>query len=333
MWAAIDSVVGNAILRTYMHLALYSPFHTHQPSEDDVYQCLHLGQESWGIGDRDGCLHGWVTLIPWLGQAGGARSWRRSVSVGSSVKRQRHGSQLCRSFEKIISPEVCEIDGTSQMWRARDSGAMVNHTHHICFAAARSWRFKWALRWERALGPRDSRKGWAPVGATGRSGGGWAAAGITVTAGVDTVRRLVAGTWWVLGPGRRLPETATGGTGRPGSLGRIGVVRVVLMSACDGDVRRAGDGLGETIRGTMLGAFDDLENNGEQKHHNVARQGQAEIDEVYRRLWGTNNSATTPIQDQPTGRTTGYDAAPPTYQSVNAGSNVPGFDSKNSSGT
>ncbi|KAJ7711829.1 hypothetical protein B0H16DRAFT_1479978 [Mycena metata] len=31
--------------------------------------------------------------------------------------------------QKIVSPEVCEIDGTSQMWRARDSGTMVNHTH------------------------------------------------------------------------------------------------------------------------------------------------------------------------------------------------------------
>ncbi|KAJ7762126.1 hypothetical protein B0H16DRAFT_1529753 [Mycena metata] len=89
-------------------------------------------------------------------------------------------------------------------------------------------------------------------------------------------------------------------------------------------------GFGETVRGTMLGAIDDLENNGEQKHHDVARQGRAEIDEAYRRLWGTSDSAT-PIQDQPTGRTTGYDAAPPTYQSVNA----PGFrpDSKNSGST
>ncbi|KAJ7035829.1 hypothetical protein C8F04DRAFT_1394487 [Mycena alexandri] len=91
-------------------------------------------------------------------------------------------------------------------------------------------------------------------------------------------------------------------------------------------------GFGETFRGTVLGAIDDLENNGEQKHHNVARQGRAEIDEAYRQLWGTSNSATTPIQGQPAARTTGYDAAPPTYQSTNAANAAPSFrpDSKNS---
>ncbi|KAJ7127487.1 hypothetical protein C8R46DRAFT_1363777 [Mycena filopes] len=94
-------------------------------------------------------------------------------------------------------------------------------------------------------------------------------------------------------------------------------------------------GLGETFRGTVLGAIDDLENRGEQKHHDVARQGQAEIDEAYRVLWGTSGSNTDPTPNQTSAQTTGYDTAPPTYQSTNAGNGAGEFrpDLKSAGGT
>ncbi|KAJ7159700.1 hypothetical protein C8R46DRAFT_1194950 [Mycena filopes] len=94
-------------------------------------------------------------------------------------------------------------------------------------------------------------------------------------------------------------------------------------------------GFGETFRGTVLGAIDDLENRGEQKHHDVARQGRAEMDEAYRVLWGTSGSNTEATPDQTSAQTTGYDAAPPTYQSTNTGNGAGGFrpDSKNVDGT
>ncbi|KAJ7162838.1 hypothetical protein C8R46DRAFT_1352701 [Mycena filopes] len=53
-------------------------------------------------------------------------------------------------------------------------------------------------------------------------------------------------------------------------------------------------GLGETFRGTVLRAIDDLENRGEQKHHDVARQGRAEIDDVTRRI-GCSGARAAPI--------------------------------------
>ncbi|KAJ6542954.1 hypothetical protein B0H19DRAFT_1172493 [Mycena capillaripes] len=49
-------------------------------------------------------------------------------------------------------------------------------------------------------------------------------------------------------------------------------------------------GVGENVRGTLLGAIDSWENNGEQKHHDVARQGRAEIDQAFQQLWGTGGS-------------------------------------------
>ncbi|KAJ7015972.1 hypothetical protein C8F04DRAFT_1246261 [Mycena alexandri] len=48
-WAAMDSVVTDAVLRTYLRLALYSPFHTHIPSKDDVCRVVEFGQTSWAI--------------------------------------------------------------------------------------------------------------------------------------------------------------------------------------------------------------------------------------------------------------------------------------------
>ncbi|KAF8181943.1 hypothetical protein K438DRAFT_2021028 [Mycena galopus ATCC 62051] len=77
-------------------------------------------------------------------------------------------------------------------------------------------------------------------------------------------------------------------------------------------------GVGENVRGTVLGAIDDWENKGQQKHHDVARQGRAEIDGAFQQLWGTSGSAT-PSQVPTTASATGYDAAPPTYQATNAG--------------
>ncbi|KAJ7115135.1 hypothetical protein C8R43DRAFT_1242460 [Mycena crocata] len=91
-------------------------------------------------------------------------------------------------------------------------------------------------------------------------------------------------------------------------------------------------GVGETFRGTVLGAIDDLENNGERKHHEIARRGQAEMDEAYRQLWGTTAGSSSSAQVEPTAYTTGYDAAPPTYNST--GTETGGFrpDTKNSNG-
>ncbi|KAJ6468196.1 hypothetical protein DFH09DRAFT_1294732 [Mycena vulgaris] len=73
-------------------------------------------------------------------------------------------------------------------------------------------------------------------------------------------------------------------------------------------------GIGEQARGTMLGAIDDWENKGVQKHHEVARQGQAEVDEAYRQLWGTAGPSQTRIE--PSAQTTGYDAAAPSYDAT-----------------
>ncbi|KAJ6505327.1 hypothetical protein C8R45DRAFT_1091059 [Mycena sanguinolenta] len=94
-------------------------------------------------------------------------------------------------------------------------------------------------------------------------------------------------------------------------------------------------GVGENVRGTVLGAIDDWENKGQQKHHEIARQGRAEIDGAFRQLWGTSGSVS-PAQDTPDASATGYDATPPTYQSTNSGyGTAAGFrpDSKTSSGS
>jgi hypothetical protein len=58
-------------------------------------------------------------------------------------------------------------------------------------------------------------------------------------------------------------------------------------------------GVGENVRGTVLGAIDDWEERGEQKHHNVARQGRAEIDQAFQQLWGTSGSGTATAQAPP----------------------------------
>ncbi|KAJ7878016.1 hypothetical protein B0H13DRAFT_1971636 [Mycena leptocephala] len=94
-------------------------------------------------------------------------------------------------------------------------------------------------------------------------------------------------------------------------------------------------GIGENVRGTLLGAIDDLENNGEQKHHEVARQGRAEMDEAFQKLWGTGGSQRAHDQITPSANATGYDAAPPTYQATSAGNTAGGLgsDSKTSNGT
>ncbi|KAF7367898.1 hypothetical protein MSAN_00854600 [Mycena sanguinolenta] len=94
-------------------------------------------------------------------------------------------------------------------------------------------------------------------------------------------------------------------------------------------------GVGENVRGTVLGAVDDWENKGQQKHHEIARQGRAEIDGAFRKLWGTSGSAP-PAQDSRDAPATGYDAAPPTYQSTHSGyGTAAGLrpDSKTSSGS
>ncbi|KAJ7698264.1 hypothetical protein B0H17DRAFT_1196854 [Mycena rosella] len=117
-------------------------------------------------------------------------------------------------------------------------------------------------------------------------------------------------------------------TGGSSGSGLLGTVRNVALLV---------HGMGEQVRGTLLGTIDDWENKGEQKHHNVARQGQAEIEEAYRQLWGTAGPSQTRVE--PSAQTTGYDAAPPpTYHATvttGTGSDATAFrpDSKNSSGT
>ncbi|KAJ7052114.1 hypothetical protein C8F01DRAFT_1173010 [Mycena amicta] len=70
-------------------------------------------------------------------------------------------------------------------------------------------------------------------------------------------------------------------------------------------------GVGETIRGTILGAIDDVENRGEQRHHEIARAGQTEVATAARSLglWSGSDEA----EGAPS--TTGYDAQPPSYTS------------------
>ncbi|KAJ7053555.1 hypothetical protein C8F01DRAFT_1375123 [Mycena amicta] len=70
-------------------------------------------------------------------------------------------------------------------------------------------------------------------------------------------------------------------------------------------------GVGETIRGTILGAIDDVENRGEQRHHDIARAGQTEAATAARSLglWSGSDEAEGPAP------TSGYDAQPPSYTS------------------
>lgn len=76
-------------------------------------------------------------------------------------------------------------------------------------------------------------------------------------------------------------------------------------------------GLGEQARGTILGGIDDWEARGEQKHHEVARKGKQEMAEAYQALWGTGYAPTeSQHEPAPTTRTSGYNAAPPTYSST-----------------
>ncbi|KAJ6570334.1 hypothetical protein B0H10DRAFT_2237951 [Mycena sp. CBHHK59/15] len=88
-------------------------------------------------------------------------------------------------------------------------------------------------------------------------------------------------------------------------------------------------GAGDSVRGTILGAIDEMENRGETKHHEIARRGKAELDEAYARLWGTGPS--TQVQSAPASSEpplTGYNTGPPAYHSTGgAGSGAGGLPS------
>ncbi|KAJ6608831.1 hypothetical protein B0H10DRAFT_1955056 [Mycena sp. CBHHK59/15] len=90
-----------------------------------------------------------------------------------------------------------------------------------------------------------------------------------------------------------------------------------------------GKGAGDSVRGTILGAIDEMENRGETKHHEIARRGKAELDEAYARLWGTGPS--TQVQSAPASSEpplTGYNTGPPAYHSTGgAGSGAGGLPS------
>ncbi|KAJ7015764.1 hypothetical protein C8F04DRAFT_1246906 [Mycena alexandri] len=90
-------------------------------------------------------------------------------------------------------------------------------------AASGSWRFKWALRmegrWVHGVRGQRDRLRWAQRAA---GGSGWAAAGITVTAGVNTVRRLAAGREGREGWYWPRSETASDSNGGTGSLDSLG---------------------------------------------------------------------------------------------------------------
>ncbi|KAJ7078794.1 hypothetical protein C8R44DRAFT_95570 [Mycena epipterygia] len=118
---------------------------------------------------------------------------------------------------------------------------------------------------------------------------------------------------------------ATRPTANTSGNGVLGTVRSVFQLV---------HGAGESFRGTLFAAMDDWENNGEQKHHEIARRGKEEIDEAYRQLRGTSTSST-PVQPPPTANVTGYDAAPPRYDATGVtrnGAGGSGTDSKNNSG-
>nr|GAT52701.1 predicted protein [Mycena chlorophos] len=71
-------------------------------------------------------------------------------------------------------------------------------------------------------------------------------------------------------------------------------------------------GVGETVRGTILGALDDIENRGEQKHHDIARAGRNEMFNAAKNLglptWGAGADASGPSQGG--AAAAGYDASP-----------------------
>ncbi|CAK5284969.1 unnamed protein product [Mycena citricolor] len=79
-------------------------------------------------------------------------------------------------------------------------------------------------------------------------------------------------------------------------------------------------GYGDSFRGAILGAIDDWENKGEQKHHDVARNGQAMVNDAFRQLgWGGSGVAA-PGQNGASGSATGYDTRPPAYSYASTGS-------------
>ncbi|KAJ7223496.1 hypothetical protein GGX14DRAFT_427699 [Mycena pura] len=103
------------------------------------------------------------------------------------------------------------------------------------------------------------------------------------------------------------------------------------------DVFQIAHGVGENIRGTILGAIDDWENKGEQRHHDIARQGRVEIDQALQRLRGSggdgavaeSHGSTSLVcslpenvlhkSSDPSPAVTGYETAPPAYHSTGSG--------------
>ncbi|KAF7311818.1 hypothetical protein MIND_00192300 [Mycena indigotica] len=67
-------------------------------------------------------------------------------------------------------------------------------------------------------------------------------------------------------------------------------------------------GVGEQLRGTLLGVVDDVTRSGERKHHDIARAGQAEMAGAARKLgiwpWGGSGSGSG------SGTVTSYTAGP-----------------------
>ncbi|CAK5284754.1 unnamed protein product [Mycena citricolor] len=104
------------------------------------------------------------------------------------------------------------------------------------------------------------------------------------------------------------------------SSNSLKVPQASYRMAPDADPRTLSEGYGDSFRGAILGAIDDWENKGEQKHHDVARNGQAMVNDAFRQLgWGGSGDAA-PGQNGASGSATGYDTRPPAYSYASTGS-------------
>ncbi|KAJ7679975.1 hypothetical protein B0H17DRAFT_1138882 [Mycena rosella] len=158
-------------------------------------------------------------------------------------------------------------------WAATQTGLSSRVIHHAYFSE-RAYDVSWpvsdqsgviyhsAMVWSKKVGrigegAETAWGAWLRCRGSWRfkQGGGWAAAGLTAAAGVDSVGWLTAGTWGtrgeVPGPNRRLSAVATGETGRRIVVERLdweGASNNVALGGPGGTDRR-----GEQDRGRWRG--------------------------------------------------------------------------------
>ncbi|KAJ7715601.1 hypothetical protein B0H16DRAFT_1477218 [Mycena metata] len=132
-----------------------------------------------------------------------------SVEVGNRLRPRRHA---CRDEQAVDAsndgPQTVLDCGSSSARRGKKVSGDIETLAEFNIIArrgnARGWgkvgrTLEWALQREGGIWGTGLAGKRTPLGGTGKGSRGWAAAGITVAAGVETVRRLMAGTWGTRG--------------------------------------------------------------------------------------------------------------------------------------